>query len=145
MEAQLDSYRAFLQEGVSPDKRRQDRGLESVFHKIFPLSNNEGTLRLEYSHYLLETPPYTPEECKEKGLTWGSALRVCLRLVKLQKGTGELVQVKEAKEVFLGTIPLMTERCTFVINRGERVIISRLQRSLGVYFKEDNPSPRDYS
>ena len=145
LEAQLDSYRAFLQEGVSPDKRRQDRGLESVFHKIFPLSNNEGTLRLEYSHYLLETPPYTPEECKEKGLTWGSALRVCLRLVKLQKGTGELVQVKEAKEVFLGTIPLMTERGTFVINGVERVIISRLQRSPGVYFKEDSPSPRDYS
>ena len=113
-------------------------GLEGVFRKNFPIVSNNGTLSLEYGYYLLEPAAHSIAECKLAGLTYGSALRICLRIIRRSKETGELIQVRETKhghEVFLGQIPLMTERGTFIINGVERVIISRLQRSPGVYFK----------
>jgi len=150
--AQLNSYREFLQmlpkEKNTDRSLRNDQGLEGVFRKNFPIANSNGTLSLEYVYYLLEPPAHSIAECKSAGLTYGSALRICLRIVRRSKETGELIQVRETKhghEVFLGTIPLMTERGTFIINGVERVIISRLQRSPGVYFKEENSSPREYS
>ncbi len=148
--AQLESYREFLQilkEDEDP-RQRKNQGLEGVFRKVFPISSNDGTLKLEYLYYVLEPPAHTINECKIAGLTYGSVLRVCLRLVKRDKVTGELIQARETKEgheVFLGVIPLMTEHGTFIINGVERVIISRLQRSPGVYFKEESTSPREYS
>ncbi|MFA5392923.1 MAG: DNA-directed RNA polymerase subunit beta' [Candidatus Ratteibacteria bacterium] len=149
--AQLNSYHEFLQ--ISSAEKgtdrlvRMDQGLEGVFRKNFPIVSNNGTLSLEYVYYLLEPAAHSIAECKLAGLTYGSALRICLRIIRRSK-EGELIQARETKhghEVFLGIIPLMTERGTFIINGVERVIISRLQRSPGVYFKEENSSPREYS
>ena len=145
--SQLVSYQAFLQES-EPPLERKNQGLESVFRKIFPITNAKKTLQLDYSYYVLEPNNYSVSECKITGLTYCSSLRISLRLLRKHKETGELIQARETKEgneVFLGQMPLMTNRGTFIINGVERVVIARLQRSPGVYFKEEPGSPREYS
>ena len=145
--SQLVSYQAFLQES-EPPLERKNQGLESVFRKIFPITNAKKTLQLDYSYYVLEPNNYSVSECKIIGLTYCSSLRISLRLLRKHKETGELIQARETKEgneVFLGQMPLMTNRGTFIINGVERVVIARLQRSPGVYFKEEPGSPREYS
>jgi DNA-directed RNA polymerase, beta subunit/140 kD subunit len=119
IEVQRNSYQWFLREG-----------LREVFHDISPIQDFTGNLVLEFLDYTLGEPKYKVEECKERDVTYAAPLRVKVRLIN--KDTGE---VKE-QEVFMGDFPLMTEKGTFIINGAERVIVSQLVRSPGVYFAE---------
>ncbi|HEC69102.1 MAG TPA: DNA-directed RNA polymerase subunit beta [Candidatus Omnitrophica bacterium] len=129
LEHQLKSYRDFLQMDVSPEKRK-NIGLQEVLKEIFPLESPDGKWRLEYISYNLGRPKYTMEECKRRSLTYGAPLRLRLRLV------GE-EEVRE-QEIYFGDIPLITPVASFIINGDERVVVSQLQRSPGVYFEEES-------
>ncbi len=136
---QLESYRDFLQVGV-PVGMRQDSGLESVFQSIFPIVSTREHLTLEYLYYMTGEPKYTVEECQERGLTFSVPLKVMMRLVVKEQDadTGEWRQ-KEIVEhpVYLGELPEITEKGTFIINGAERVIVSQLHRSPGVFFSDE--------
>lgn len=119
IELQQNSYKWFL-----------DEGLREMFHDISPIQDFTGNLVLEFIDYSLGEPKYEVEECKERDVTFAAPLRVKVRL--MNKETGE---VKE-QEVFMGDFPLMTEKGTFIINGAERVIVSQLVRSPGVYYSE---------
>ena len=123
IEIQKSSFEWFLNDG-----------LREVFHSVSPIQDFTGSLVLEFLDYILGEPKYSEEECKERDVTYSSPLRVKVRLIN--KDTGE---VKE-QEVFMGDLPLMTEKGTFVINGAERVIVSQLVRSPGVYFGEQQDS-----
>ncbi|RMH17362.1 MAG: DNA-directed RNA polymerase subunit beta, partial [Gammaproteobacteria bacterium] len=136
---QVDSYRKFLQEDVRPEDRA-DQGLQAAFKSIFPVTSFSGNASLDFVSYTLAPPEFNVEECRVRGTTYCSSLRVKLRLSLLEKKkTGKEVVVKEIKEqeVFMGDIPLMTENGTFVINGAERVIVSQLHRSPGVFYDHD--------
>jgi len=134
---QLDSYRAFLQEGV-PVSERKPEGLEAAFLSIFPISSHSGNARLEYVSYVLGDPPFDVKECQQRGLTFAAPLRVKVRLVIMDREASKPT-IKEAKEqeVYMGEIPLMTCNGSFIINGTERVIVSQLHRSPGVFFEHD--------
>jgi len=134
---QLDSYRSFLQADADPNAR-QERGLHAAFKSVFPITSYSGSAALEYVSYSLGNPDFDVKECQLRGLTYAVALRVKLRLVIYDKESGKNVpkEVKE-QEVYMGEIPLMTENGTFVINGTERVIVSQLHRSPGVFFDHD--------
>jgi DNA-directed RNA polymerase subunit beta len=136
---QVDSYRQFLQ----LDKKAEDRsdvGLHSAFSSVFPIESYSGTVRLEYVTYRLGDPVFDVKECQLRGLTYAAPLRVTLRLVIMDKdapaGSNVVKDIKE-QEVYMGELPLMTENGTFVINGTERVIVSQLHRSPGVFFDHD--------
>ncbi|MDB1145074.1 MAG: DNA-directed RNA polymerase subunit beta, partial [Alcaligenaceae bacterium] len=137
LETQLHSYRAFLQADISPEKRL-DQGLQSAFTSIFPIVSNNGFARLEFVSYSLGEPVFDVKECQLRGLTYSASLRTKVRLVILDRDTNNPT-IKEAKEqeVYMGEIPLMTETGSFVINGTERVIVSQLHRSPGVFFEHD--------
>ncbi|HEX6827667.1 MAG TPA: DNA-directed RNA polymerase subunit beta, partial [Burkholderiales bacterium] len=135
---QLESYTAFLQAEVAPE-RRKNEGLQAAFSTIFPISSHSGNARLEFVSYGLGTPPFDVKECQQRGLTYAAPLRARVRLtildrelpkVKLKDGT-EQHPVKEVKEqeVYMGEIPLMTATGSFIVNGTERVIVSQLHRS----------------
>jgi len=136
---QLESYAEFLQREVAIDKRR-DAGLESVFRSVFPIESPKGKYKLEYHGYIISEPKYTEEECKERDLTFAAPLKARLRLVinEEDEETGEK-RLKDIiqSEVFLGEIPLLTDKGTFIINGAERVIVSQLHRSPGVFFGDE--------
>src|SRR5215212_8838399 len=134
---QIDSYAAFLQEFVHPDQRKNE-GLQSAFTSIFPISSHSGNARLEFVSYALGTPPFDVTECQQRGLTFASPLRARVRLTIMDKEAAKPT-VKEVKEqeVYMGEIPLMTKNGSFVINGTERVIVSQLHRSPGVFFEHD--------
>lgn len=136
---QLDSYREFLQAEVSPGERR-DVGLHAAFRSVFPIVSYSGNARLEYVSYRLGEPVFDVRECQLRGLTYAAPLRVRLRLVLMDKdaeaGTHKIKDIKE-NEVYMGELPLMTDNGTFVINGTERVIVSQLHRSPGVFFDHD--------
>jgi len=136
---QLDSYRGFLQADVPPEARREI-GLHAAFSSVFPISNYSGSAVLEYVNYRLGEPAFDVRECQLRGLTYASPLRVRLRLVILDKdsetGSQSIKDIKE-NEVYMGELPLMTDNGTFVINGTERVIVSQLHRSPGVFFDHD--------
>ncbi len=136
---QLESYNDFLQVGV-PHEQRRDRGLESVFLNIFPITSTRGNLTLEYLYYLTGEPKYTVDECQERGLTFSVPLKVMMRLIvkEMDPDTEELRQ-KEIVEhpVYLGELPKITDKGTFIINGAERVIVSQLHRSPGVFFSDE--------
>ncbi|MEO1766400.1 DNA-directed RNA polymerase subunit beta [Thiobacter aerophilum] len=134
---QLDSYRAFLQEGVPPGERKVE-GLEAAFRSIFPIVSHSGNARLEYVSYTLGDPPFDVKECQQRGLTYAAPLRVKVRLVIMDREASKPT-IKEAKEqeVYMGEIPLMTNNGSFIINGTERVIVSQLHRSPGVFFEHD--------
>ncbi len=136
---QLDSYRGFLQAEVSPEERK-DSGLHAAFRSVFPISSYSGNAILEYVSYSLGAPVFDVRECQLRGLTYAAPLRVRLRLVILDKdaeaGSQVVKDIKE-NEVYMGELPLMTENGTFVINGTERVIVSQLHRSPGVFFDHD--------
>jgi len=134
---QLDSYTQFLQVDVPPAKRRS-QGLEAAFSSIFPIVSHSGSARLEFVEYKLGEPAFDVKECQQRGLTFASPLRAKVRLVILDRETGN-EKVKEVKEqeVYMGEIPLMTTTGSFVINGTERVIVSQLHRSPGVFFEHD--------
>jgi DNA-directed RNA polymerase subunit beta len=134
---QLDSYTQFLQVDIPPAQRRS-QGLEAAFSSIFPIVSHSGSARLEFVEYKLGEPAFDVKECQQRGLTFASPLRAKVRLVILDRETNN-EKVKEVKEqeVYMGEIPLMTTTGSFVINGTERVIVSQLHRSPGVFFEHD--------
>ena len=135
---QLESYTAFLQADIGPTARKNE-GLQSAFHSIFPIVSHNGFARLEFLSYVLGDPPFDVKECQQRGLTYASPLRAKVRLVILDKESPTKPVVKEMKEqeVYMGELPLMTVNGSFVINGTERVIVSQLHRSPGVFFEHD--------
>ena len=136
---QLDSYRKFLQQDVGAEQGRES-GLHSAFQSVFPIVSYSGAAALEYVSYELGTPVFDVKECQLRGLTYAAPLRVQVRLVIYDKDApGSKKPVKEVREqeVYLGEMPLMTDHGTFVINGTERVIVSQLHRSPGVFFDHD--------
>ena len=135
---QLDSYAKFLQRGTSYDKR-MDEGLQAAFNSIFPIVSHNGYARLEFVHYILGEPLFDIAECQLRGITYAAPLRARIRLVILDKESSKQDVIKEVREneVYMGEIPLMTPSGSFVINGTERVIVSQLHRSPGVFFEHD--------
>lgn len=139
IELQKKSYEAFLQRDVDPDKRG-DAGLNGVFRSVFPISDFNNTASLEFVGYTLETPKYDVDECRQRGMTYASPIKVTLRLIVFdvdeETEARNIRDVKE-QEVYLGEIPLMTSNGSFIINGTERVVVSQLHRSPGVFFDHD--------
>lgn len=134
---QLNSYETFLQSDVSAEERL-DSGLHSAFSAVFPIASYSGHARLDYVSYTLGEPTFDVKECKMRGLTFAAPLRVKVRLVVFDKDSPNPVirDIKE-QEVYMGEMPLMTETGSFVINGTERVVVSQLHRSPGVFFEHD--------
>ena len=134
---QLESYTQFLQVGIPPGARK-NQGLAAAFTSIFPIIAHSGNARLEFVEYRLGEPAFDVKECQQRGLTFASPLRAKVRLVILDResSTEKIKEVKE-QEVYMGEIPLMTTTGSFVINGTERVIVSQLHRSPGVFFEHD--------
>ena len=139
IDVQRASYEAFLQMGVDPDVRLH-AGLQEVFRSVFPIDDFGGRGRLEFVQYELEEPKYDVEECIQRGLTFAAPLKVRLRLIvwDVDEDTGSR-SVRDIKEqdVYMGDMPLMTDNGTFIINGTERVIVSQMHRSPGVFFDHD--------
>ncbi|RRJ82193.1 DNA-directed RNA polymerase subunit beta [Aestuariirhabdus litorea] len=134
---QLDSYRNFLQTGASQEEMAE-RGLHAAFKTVFPIVSYSGSAALEYVGYRLGEPVFDVKECQLRGVTFSAPLRVKVRLIIYDKESSNkaIKDIKE-QEVYMGEIPLMTENGTFVINGTERVIVSQLHRSPGVFFSHD--------
>ncbi|HEY3536243.1 MAG TPA: DNA-directed RNA polymerase subunit beta [Trinickia sp.] len=135
---QLESFSTFLQADVLTAQRKPE-GLQAAFSSVFPIVSHNGFARLEFVSYALSPPAFNIKECQQRGLTYCSALRAKVRLVLLDKESPSKPVVKEVKEqeVYMGEIPLMTPTGSFVINGTERVIVSQLHRSPGVFFEHD--------
>ncbi|MDO8931782.1 MAG: DNA-directed RNA polymerase subunit beta, partial [Rhodocyclaceae bacterium] len=134
---QLDSYTQFLQVDIPPSTRR-NQGLEAAFTSIFPIVSHSGNAKLEFVEYRLGEPAFDVKECQQRGLTFASPLRAKVRLVILDReSNNEKVKEVKEQEVYMGEIPLMTTTGSFVINGTERVIVSQLHRSPGVFFEHD--------
>ncbi len=138
LQTQLDSYRNFLQQAVETEERREV-GLHGAFRSVMPIVSYSGTVELHYVSYRLGKPAFDERECKIRGLTYAAPLRVLARLIIYDKNTGSNRAVKDIREqeVFMGELPLMTDNGTFIINGTERVIVSQLHRSPGVFFDHD--------
>lgn len=134
LEMQKESFSLFLQKDVPAEKRRP-LGLEGAFKDVFPLTNSDGSLTLEFVSFSLGEPKYSEEESIARDATYSSSLKVLLRLVQKQEG-GKEKELAE-QEVYFGDIPLMTENAAFIINGAERVVVSQIHRSPGVIFEED--------
>ena len=136
---QLDSYRNFVREDVTGEEQK-DTGLFAAFNSVFPIVSYSGNAALEFVSYRLGTPVFDVKECQMRGMTYAAPLRVKLRLVIYDKESSAKVKpVKDIREqeVYMGEMPLMTDNGTFVINGTERVIVSQLHRSPGVFFEHD--------
>ena len=136
---QVDSYNKFLQTEKAIEDR-EDRGLHAAFQSVFPIVSYSGNAALEYVSYRLGKPVFDVKECQMRGLTYAAPIRVLVRLVIYDKeasGTPKPVKDIREQEVYLGEMPLMTDHGTFVINGTERVIVSQLHRSPGVFFDHD--------
>ena len=136
---QVDSYKKFLQTDKAIEDRT-DRGLHAAFQSVFPIVSYSGNAALEYVSYRLGEPVFDVKECQMRGLTYAAPIRVNVRLVIYDKeasGTPKPVKDIREQEVYLGEMPLMTDHGTFVINGTERVIVSQLHRSPGVFFDHD--------
>lgn len=137
LEVQLDSYNDFLQPFV-PAKKRKQAGLQQIFSEVFPVTDVHENYSLEYVGYHLGPTRYSIEECRERNMTFAAPLRVTMRLISRQ-GEGEEKEVKDIieQDVYLGELPLVTEWGTFIINGAERVVVSQLHRSPGVFFDDE--------
>lgn len=139
IEVQKSSYSQFLQLGV-PASKRTDTGLQEVLKSVFPIKDFSGRGELEFVKYELDEPKYDVDECIQRGMTYSAPLRVTLRLVvwDIDEDTGarSIRDIKE-QDVYMGDMPLMTETGTFVVNGTERVIVSQMHRSPGVFFDHD--------
>jgi len=139
LEIQRNSYDLFLQKNVKPEDR-EDVGLQAVFNKVFPITDFSGIAELRFVKYELEEPKYDVDECIQRGGTYGSLLKVTLNLIvrEIDEETG-VSSVKDIKEqdVYLGDMPLMTNKGTFVFNGTTRVVVSQMHRSPGVFFDHD--------
>ena len=136
LDVQLDSYNSFLQQNVPPEKRAL-QGLHQIFTEIFPVTDVHENYSLEYVSYHLGPSRYSIDECRERNMSSASPLKVTMRLIARQ-GEGEEKEVKDIVEqdVYLGELPIITQWGTFIINGAERVIVSQLHRSPGVFFDE---------
>jgi len=133
---QLESYAKFLQ-AEKPAMSRLTEGLQAAFTSAFPIVSNNGYARMEYVSYQLSQPPFDVKECQQRGYTYHSALRAKVRLIIYDREAPTKVKEVKESEVYMGEIPLMTENGSFVINGTERVIVSQLHRSPGVFFEHD--------
>ena len=138
LETQLRSYEEFLQADVKPESRK-NIGLQSAFTSIFPITSHNGLARLKFLSYRLEQPEFDVAECQLRGLTYASALRARIQLEIFDRDASKPGTVKEIREneVYMGEIPLMTEKASFIVNGSERVIVSQLHRSPGIFFEHD--------
>ena len=136
---QLESYQQYLQPNKTVDERR-DVGIQGAFNSVFPIVSYNGFVELEYADYRIEDPVFDVRECQSRGLSYAASVKVTLRLVIYDKdapaNTRVVKDIRE-QEVYLGEMPLMTEKGTFIINGTERVIVSQLHRSPGVFFDHD--------
>src|SRR5258706_646134 len=139
IDIQKNSLHKFLQADVPRDQRK-DIGLQGVFKSVFPIKDFHGTASLEFESYHLEKPKYDVAECHQRGMTYAAPIKVVIRLVvwdvNEETGSQSIRDVKE-QEVYFGEIPLMTDNGTFIINGTERVVVSQLHRSPGVFFDHD--------
>src|SRR6266567_1528773 len=139
IEVQKSSYDHFLQMGVMPEQRASV-GLQEVFKSVFPIRDFSERAQLEFVRYELESPKYEVDECQQRGITFAAPLKVTLRLVvwDVDEDTGSrsIRDIKE-QDVYMGDMPLMTHNGTFIINGTERVIVSQMHRSPGVFFDHD--------
>src|SRR5205809_1084017 len=139
IEGQKRSYETFLQKDVAAD-RREEIGLQAVFKSVFPIADYNDNALLEFDSYHFGDPKYTVEECHDRGMTFAIPLKVTLRLVVFdhdKEAKTRTIREQRGQEVYLGELPLMTEKGTFIINGTERVVVSQLQRSAGVFFDDD--------
>ena len=138
-ESRRNHFKAFSRLDKKPEER-EDVGIQGVFNSVFPIKDFRGNASLEFVGYKLEEPRYDYDECLQKGITFAAPLKVTIRLVVWDKdeetGVRSIRDVKE-QEVYFGDFPLMTDKGTFVINGTERVIVSQLHRSPGVFFEYD--------
>ncbi|MBT7442484.1 MAG: DNA-directed RNA polymerase subunit beta [Methylococcales bacterium] len=137
---QIDSYRTFLQQGVQGQPIRKDVGLHAAFQSVFPIKSYNGNAELEYVSYRLGKPVFDVKECQLRGATYSAPLRVKVRLKIYDKdapANSKVIKDIREQEVYMGEMPLMTDNGTFVINGTERVIVSQLHRSPGVFFDHD--------
>jgi DNA-directed RNA polymerase subunit beta len=139
IDVQRDSYERFLQMNIAPDKRRE-MGLQGAFKSVFPIHDLNRTCSLEFIRYFFEEVKYEEEECLKKGLTYEAPIKIVVQLLVFDldemTGTRSIRDIKE-QEIYFGTLPMMTERGTFIINGVERVVVSQLHRSPGVFFDND--------
>jgi DNA-directed RNA polymerase subunit beta len=139
IEVQKTSFSKFLQEDIAPADRK-DLGLQAMFKSVFPIKDFSSTASLEFVGYTLLEPKYTVEECHQKGMTYATPIKLQVRLLVWEKdpetGSQSIRDIKE-QEVYFGEIPLMTDKGSFVINGTERVIVSQLHRSPGVFFEHE--------
>ena len=139
IEMQKHSYKRFLQKDVPPEERK-DFGLHGAFKSVFHITDFSGTSSLEFVKYTFEDFKYDENECLNKGMTYEVPLKLTVRLVvfdtDMTNGTKSIRDIKE-QEIYFGTLPMMTEKGTFIINGTERVIVSQLHRSPGVFFDHD--------
>ncbi|MCH8288638.1 MAG: DNA-directed RNA polymerase subunit beta [Candidatus Marinimicrobia bacterium] len=135
LDIQLESYEEFLQQKVAPVER-ESKGLQAVFETVFPIEDSQGHYKLEFINYIVGSPKYSIEECHDRGMTYNIPLKASLRLsIAEEDNKDEVAEVIE-QDVFFGNIPFMTDRGTFIINGSERVIVSQLHRSPGVFFDQ---------
>ena len=140
IDMQKKSYDDFLQMAQAPDER-EDFGLQGVFKSVFPIDDFNGSCTLEFVNYTFGEPKYTVEECIERGMTFDVPLKITVRLITFDVDPEtEAKSIRDIKEqsVYLGSLPLMTKSGVFVVNGTERVIVSQLQRSPGLFFAHDN-------
>src|SRR5262245_41218441 len=139
IEVQKRSYENFLQKDIAPE-RREESGLQAVFKSVFPIADYNDNALLEFDSYHFGEPKYTVEECHDRGMTFAIPLKVTLRLVVYdhdKEAKTKTIREQRGQEVYLGELPLMTDKGTFIINGTERVVVSQLQRSAGVFFDDD--------
>jgi DNA-directed RNA polymerase subunit beta len=143
IEVQKQSYDRFLQTDVDPDKR-EPTGLQGVFKTVFPIKDFYETASLEFVSFRLTEPKYDVDECLLRGMTFAAPIKVTVRLVVWdvnEETKAKSIKAVKEQEVYFGEIPLMTENGTFIINGTERVIVSQLHRSPGVFFDQDQVKP----
>src|SRR3989441_4778965 len=135
---QRESYVAFLQKDVPPQKRKPE-GLQAAFLSAFPIVSNKGYVEMKFIEYNIAKPPFDTRECQQRGLTYAAAVRAKLQMIIYDREAAPAKTVKEIKEqeVYMGEVPLMTDYGSFIINGTERVIVSQLHRSPGVFFEHD--------
>jgi len=131
IEIQTKSYARFLQHDAPPEQR-EDYGLQGLLREVFPVESYDGNMRLEYVDYALDPPRYTPDECRELGLTYGMPFRITVRLHRKD------VEEVQEEAIYLGEIPIMIGGGEFIVNGSERVIVSQLHRSPGVDFVKES-------
>ena len=139
LQIQTDSYAGFLNTSsiVEDAEERAKSGIHKAFNSVFPIISHAGHVRLEYVDYSVGTPLFNVQECQLRGLTYAAPLRVTMELVICERENPEKEKERKEQEVFMGDIPLMTEKGSFVINGTERVVVSQLHRSPGVFFDHD--------